>query len=129
MRDVVELSDAEVQEIIDSCTFNADGLIPAVVTAEGSAELLMVAWLNAESLRLTLTTREVTYWSRSRQELWRKGATSGHTQRLIECSLDCDRDVLHLVVEQAGAACHTGTRSCFDGDTFAVRFVASEGTA
>lgn len=126
MREVERLRPEEIDEILASCTFTQDGLIPAVVVDAETQETLMVAWLNAEALRLTLSTREVTYWSRSRQELWRKGATSGHTQHLLEFALDCDRDVVRLRVVQRGPACHTGTRSCFDGDHLAVRFSANE---
>jgi phosphoribosyl-AMP cyclohydrolase len=73
----------------------------------------MLAWMNREALSLTLSTGDVTYWSRSRQALWRKGETSGHTQRLVEATVDCDGDALVFKVEQTGAACHTGNRSCF----------------
>jgi phosphoribosyl-AMP cyclohydrolase len=92
--------------------WNADGLLPAIAQAT-TGEVLMLAWMNAESLAATLATGEVTYWSRSRNALWRKGATSGHVQRLVELRLDCDRDALLLIVEQTGPACHTGARSCF----------------
>ncbi len=88
------------------------GLIPAIAQAE-DGEVLMLAWMNAESLDETLRTGQVTYWSRSRAELWRKGATSGHTQRLIDLRIDCDRDCLLLIVSQEGPACHTNRRSCF----------------
>lgn len=98
----------------DAATLNWDarGLIPAIAqTADG--EVLMLAWMNAASLVETLATGEVTYWSRSRGELWRKGATSGHVQRLIELRVDCDRDTLLLIVEQTGPACHTNRPNCF----------------
>jgi len=97
---------------IASLKFDAHGLIPAIAQAE-TGEVLMLAWMNAESLAATLRTGEVTYWSRSRRELWRKGATSGHVQRLVELRLDCDRDSLLLIVDQTGPACHTNRRSCF----------------
>ena len=97
---------------IASLKFDAHGLIPAIAQAE-TGEVLMLAWMNAESLAATLRTGEVTYWSRSRRELWRKGATSGHVQRLVELRVDCDRDALLLVVEQTGPACHTDRRTCF----------------
>jgi len=93
--------------------FNADGLIAAIVQDAESHEVLMMAWMNAEALRATLTTRQATYWSRSRQELWIKGTTSGHTQTVSEIRVDCDQDALLLKVEQTGAACHTGRKSCF----------------
>ncbi len=97
---------------IASLRFDARGLIPAIAQAE-TGEVLMLAWMTAESLAETLRTGEVTYWSRSRGELWRKGATSGHTQRLVELRVDCDRDSLLLIVEQTGPACHTNRPNCF----------------
>ena len=93
--------------------FNADGLIPAVAQDATSSEVLMLAWMNAESIERTLETGQVTYWSRSRQSFWVKGETSGHLQRLVEMRLDCDRDCLLVRVDQTGPACHTGRRSCF----------------
>ena len=95
---------------------NAEGLVCAVAQAHGTGEVLMVAWMNDEALARTLDTREGTYFSRSRNELWVKGATSGHTQRVREVRLDCDGDTVLLTVEQAGGACHTGDRTCFDAD-------------
>jgi phosphoribosyl-AMP cyclohydrolase len=100
-------------DFLAAVAFNADGLVAAVAQDHKTGELLMLAWMNAESLRLTLETGDVTYWSRSRGELWRKGATSGHTQKLIEAYVDCDGDALLFKVEQIGAACHTGNRTCF----------------
>ena len=93
--------------------YDANGLIPAVAQDHATGEVLMVAWMNAESLRETLETGQVTYWSRSRRSLWRKGETSGHRQTLKELRLDCDGDTLLLLVEQQGPACHTNRRSCF----------------
>jgi phosphoribosyl-AMP cyclohydrolase len=93
---------------------NAEGLICAVAQQRGTGEVLMVAWMNDEALEKTLTTRKGTYFSRSRQKLWVKGETSGHTQQVHEVRLDCDGDTVLLVVDQAGAACHTGDRTCFD---------------
>lgn len=93
---------------------NPDGLVPAVVQDAGTGRVLMMAWMNDESLALTLATRQATYWSRSRQELWRKGATSGHTQFVRTVELDCDGDTLLLSVDQTDGACHTGATSCFD---------------
>ncbi|MEX0913379.1 MAG: phosphoribosyl-AMP cyclohydrolase [Demequina sp.] len=90
------------------------GLICAVVQQQDTAEVLMVAWMNDEALAQTLTTGRAVYWSRSRQELWRKGDTSGHIQRVVSVSLDCDGDAVLVKVDQSGPACHTGTRSCFD---------------
>lgn len=97
---------------ISSLTFDARGLIPAIAQAR-SGEVLMLAWMNAESLRETLATGQATYWSRSRGALWRKGETSGHVQRLVELRIDCDRDCLLLIVDQIGPACHTNRPSCF----------------
>ncbi|KAA2258730.1 phosphoribosyl-AMP cyclohydrolase [Solihabitans fulvus] len=91
-----------------------DGLVCAVAQQRGTGEVLMVAWMDDEALHRTLTTRRGTYYSRSRQQLWVKGETSGHTQYVHEVRLDCDGDTLLLVVDQAGAACHTGDRTCFD---------------
>jgi phosphoribosyl-AMP cyclohydrolase len=95
---------------------NADGLVCAVAQQRGTGEVLMVAWMNDEALDRTLTTRKGTYFSRSRQKLWVKGETSGHTQQVHEVRLDCDGDTVLLVVDQAGAACHTGDHTCFDAD-------------
>ncbi len=92
--------------------FNDQGLIPAIAQAE-DGEVLMMAWMNAESLKETLETRQVTYWSRSRQAFWRKGETSGHRQTLIDLRIDCDRDCILMIVDQVGAACHTNRRNCF----------------
>lgn len=89
------------------------GLIPAIAQQHDSGEVLMMAWMNRESLVETLTTGQVCYWSRSRARLWRKGETSGQLQRLVELRIDCDGDTLLLQVDQSGVACHTGRRSCF----------------
>ncbi|WP_017534063.1 phosphoribosyl-AMP cyclohydrolase [Nocardiopsis alba] len=91
-----------------------EGLVPAVVQQHDTGEVLMLAWMDDEALHRTLTTREATYWSRSRNEYWLKGATSGNTQRVVSVALDCDGDTLLLRVDQTGAACHTGDRTCFD---------------
>lgn len=94
--------------------FDADGLIPAMAIDATTSEPLMLAYMNAESLKLTLEVGEAVYWSRSRSEIWHKGKTSGHTQKIVEIRTDCDQDALILVVEQIGAgACHTGRNSCF----------------
>jgi len=95
---------------------NADGLVCAVVQDATSREVLMVAWMDDEALHRTLTTRRGTYWSRSRQDYWVKGETSGHVQQVHEVRLDCDGDTLLVLVDQEGAACHTGDRTCFDAD-------------
>lgn len=89
------------------------GLIPAIAQDHATGEVLMLAWMSRESLGETLRTGHVTYWSRSRRALWRKGETSGNVQRLVGLRIDCDRDCLLLSVEQTGPACHTGARSCF----------------
>lgn len=91
------------------------GLVPAIAQDAATGEVLMMAWMNEEALAATLATREGTYWSRSRQELWRKGATSGNTQRVASVALDCDGDTILLRVEQQGPACHTGAPTCFSG--------------
>ena len=96
--------------------FNSDGLVPVVVQESESKLVLMMAWMNAEALHLTLSTRRATYWSRSRQELWVKGETSGNVQHVRAVSLDCDGDTLLMQVDQTGVACHTGTATCFDAD-------------
>jgi phosphoribosyl-AMP cyclohydrolase len=93
----------------------ADGLVPAVVQQWDTGEVLMLAWLDDEALHRTLKTRRATYWSRSRGVHWVKGETSGHVQHVREVALDCDGDTLLLKVDQHGPACHTGTRTCFDG--------------
>ena len=103
----------EMQFDPTSLVYNEAGLIPAIAQDTASGEILMMAWMNAEAVAKTLETGQVTYWSRSRQEFWIKGATSGHTQQLIEMKLDCDRDCLLVEVKQVGAACHTGRRTCF----------------
>lgn len=96
-----------------SLKFDASGLIPAIAQDHATGDVLMMAWMNAESVARTLETGIVTYWSRSRQAFWAKGETSGHVQRLVELRIDCDRDCLLLLVDQTGPACHTHRRSCF----------------
>jgi phosphoribosyl-AMP cyclohydrolase len=95
---------------------NDDGLVAAIAQQRGTGEVLMVAWMDDEALRRTLTTRRGTYFSRSRRKYWVKGETSGHTQYVHEVRLDCDGDAVLLVVDQEGAACHTGDHTCFDAD-------------
>lgn len=99
--------------VLEDLTFDEAGLIPVVVQDASSGEVLMVAWANREALELTLAEGRMVYWSRSRQELWRKGDTSGHAQHLQELRVDCDADAVLARVHQQGAACHTGERSCF----------------
>jgi len=93
---------------------DAHGLVAAIVQQHDTGEVLMLGWMDDEALRRTLTTGRVTFWSRSRQEYWRKGDTSGHAQYVKSVNLDCDGDALLVRVDQVGAACHTGARSCFD---------------
>ena len=93
--------------------FTADGLIPAIVQDAASRRVLMMAWMNDSSLRMTLETGLMHYWSRSRQKYWLKGETSGHLQRVVQWAVDCDADTLLFEVEQTGGACHTGFQSCF----------------
>lgn len=101
------------ETLLDAVKFDADGLVPAIAQQVDTGEVLMVAWMNREALAETVATGRVCYWSRSRKSLWRKGETSGQTQKLVALRLDCDGDTLLLLVEQAGVACHTGRRSCF----------------
>ena len=96
-----------------SLKYDANGLIPCIAQEAATGEVLMFAWMNAQSIAQTLKTGRVTYWSRSRQAFWVKGESSGHTQRLIELRIDCDRDCLLALVVQEGPACHTNRRSCF----------------
>lgn len=102
-----------LSDILDAVLFNADGLIPAIAQQHDSGEILMMAWMNRETLEETLQTGRVCYWSRSRNKPWRKGETSGQQQHLVSAALDCDGDTLLLQVNQTGPACHTGRRSCF----------------
>ena len=97
----------------ESLRYNDQGLIPAIVQQEGTGEVLMMAWMSAESLALTFETGTTWFWSRSRGELWNKGATSGNMQQVKQVLVDCDKDCLLVVVDSPGPACHTGNRSCF----------------
>lgn len=101
------------QELVREVKFNEAGLVPAIVQDVYTQQVLMMAWMNAESLQQTLTLGEAVFWSRSRHELWHKGATSGNVQKVVDISVDCDGDTLLLRVEPAGPACHTGAVSCF----------------
>ena len=112
MNVMTELSPA-TNAFIDGLKVDADGLIPAIAQQHDTGEVLMLAWMNRESIRSTLASGRVVYWSRSRQALWRKGESSGQVQHLVELRADCDRDCLLLLVDQTGVACHTGRRSCF----------------
>lgn len=99
---------------LSEIAFNEAGLVCAVAQQYDTLEVLMVAWMDAEAVRATLTTGTATYYSRSRQRQWVKGETSGHTQRVVQVRYDCDGDTLLVLVDQTGAACHTGSRTCFD---------------
>ena len=98
---------------VEALKFDAQGLIPAVVQDATTRQVLTLAFMNRASLHKTLETHETWFWSRSRQELWHKGATSGHTQRVVEIQVDCDADALVVLVEPRGPACHTGAQTCF----------------
>ena len=100
-------------EVIERLRFDDAGLIPAIAQSHETRTVLMLAWMNADAVRETLETGRVCYWSRSRQKLWRKGESSGHTQRLVELRFDCDCDALLLLVDQTGPACHTNRPACF----------------
>lgn len=112
--------------LIEQLKFAADGLLPAIIQEAGTGRVLMMAWMNRASLEKTLATGNTVFWSRSRQKFWMKGESSGHTQRVREIAFDCDGDTLLIQVDQVGAACHEGYRSCFfrsaslDGQTLAV---------
>ncbi len=110
------MSELDIDAVLDRVRFDGSGLLPAVIQQHDSREVLMVGWMDAEALRRTLTEGRVTFWSRSRQEYWRKGDTSGHVQHVRGAALDCDGDTLLVQVDQVGVACHTGARSCFDVD-------------
>lgn len=118
-----------LDRVLDAVRFNDDGLIPAVAQDATSREVLMLAWMNRQALERTLAEGYACYYSRSRQQLWRKGETSGHLQRLVELRLDCDGDALLMLVEQTGPACHTNRPSCFylEVEDGAVRVTAEPG--
>ncbi len=115
----------DLESILSEIKFNADGLVPAIAQAADSGKVLMLAWMNIDALRETIQSGRVCYFSRSRNALWRKGETSGHTQLLVSLRIDCDGDTILLEVEQAGPACHTNRPSCFylhlKGDSVEVR--------
>ena len=106
-------TDKAIKLAIDSILFDPTGLVPAIAQQHDTGEVLMMAWMNAESVAETLRTGQVCYYSRSRQKLWRKGESSGQTQKLVDFRIDCDGDTVLLQVDQLGVACHTGRRNCF----------------
>lgn len=108
------MTDVISQEtFIAAVKFNEDGLVPVIAQSHQTGEVLMLAWMSQVTLEQTLRSGQATYWSRSRQKVWRKGESSGHTQRLIEAYVDCDGDTILLKVDQTGPACHTGAPNCF----------------
>jgi phosphoribosyl-AMP cyclohydrolase len=111
--DYKPLDPKTIDAALRSISFNADGLVAAIAQQHDSGEVLMMAWMNADAVRETLATGRVCYWSRSRNEFWRKGDTSGHIQTLKELRIDCDGDTLLALVDQTGVACHTGRHNCF----------------
>jgi phosphoribosyl-AMP cyclohydrolase len=113
MAPMSELSTSNIDDAVAGLRFDAAGLIPAVVQDDQDGTVLMVAWMDAEAVRRTLTSGRTWFWSRSRRQHWRKGDTSGHVQHVRSVTADCDSDTLLVRVEQVGPACHTGTRSCF----------------
>jgi len=113
---MTELDDTTVGAVVERARFDADGLLPAIIQEESTRDVLMLGYMDAEALRRTLTEGRVTFWSRSRQEYWRKGDTSGHRQHVRGAALDCDGDTLLVTVHQVGPACHTGAHACFDVD-------------
>jgi len=110
------LTDATVGEVVERVSFGPDGLLPAIIQQWDSKDVLMLGYMNAEALRRTLTEGRVTFWSRSRQEFWRKGDTSGNAQFVRGAALDCDGDAILVTVDQHGPVCHTGAHACFDVD-------------
>ena len=113
LEDLSDKDSIPLEPIINNLAFNEDGLLPVITQDAETKDVLMFAWMNKESLELTLSTKHMTYWSRSRQQLWIKGETSGHTQELVSMSFDCDGDAMLCLVNQSGAACHTGRPNCF----------------
>lgn len=107
------ISEEHIEAFLKQLTFPSGGLLPAIAQQYDSGEVLMLAWVNEEAVRKTLETGDAHYWSRSRNELWHKGATSGHTQKLQELRFDCDADAILFLIDQIGPACHTNRISCF----------------
>jgi phosphoribosyl-AMP cyclohydrolase len=117
----IELTAETVGEVVDRAVFKDGGLMPAIIQQWDSKDVLMLGYMDAEALRRTLTEGRVTFWSRSRQEYWRKGDTSGNAQFVRGAALDCDGDTLLVTVDQIGPACHTGAHACFDVDPLTPR--------
>lgn len=113
LENCVDSTELELRDVLDQLNYNDHGLIPVIAQDISSKQVLMLAWMNKDALNKTLATGRVTYWSRSRQKLWVKGETSGHTQELVLLSVDCDGDAILCQVKQKGAACHTGREHCF----------------
>lgn len=118
-------SSLDLDEVFDQLAFNDQGLIPVITQDAETNEVLMFAWMNREALNRTLREQRMTYWSRSRNQFWVKGETSGHTQELVSMAIDCDGDVILCKARQSGAACHTGRKNCFylevDRDTNSIK--------
>ncbi len=107
------MNEEAINKVLKALKFNADGLIPAIAQQHGAGDVLMMAWMNAESVAETLKSGRVCYWSRSRAKLWRKGEESGNAQTLKDFRWDCDADTILVLVDQKGVACHTGRKNCF----------------
>ena len=107
------MTEIDAAQLLAELRFDAEGLVPAIAQRAGTGEVLMLAYMNRAALEESLATGRVCYWSRSRRQLWRKGESSGHVQRLVAVAVDCDGDALLLTVDQTGPACHTGAQSCF----------------
>jgi phosphoribosyl-AMP cyclohydrolase len=110
---MTDINENAISRALDAITFDSNGLVAAIAQQHDTGEVLMMAWMNAEAVAETLRQGRVCYFSRSRQQLWRKGETSGQTQKLVDFRIDCDADTILLMVDQAGVACHTGRRNCF----------------
>ena len=113
LEQAIDNTSIELNEVIEQLAFNEHSLIPVVTQDATNKNILMLAWMNKKALQQTLSTKRMTYWSRSRQQLWVKGETSGHTQALIAMAFDCDGDTILCQIDQSGAACHTGRPDCF----------------